>query len=105
MIIGELRYPIVIKSLVTSRDPNNGSVIETWTTKYTLKAKISGGKGSKTTQNQEIFNTSTLVFTTHYRDIEDTDRIYYDGDIYKIMMQGEIGYKEGLEIIAEKIND
>jgi SPP1 family predicted phage head-tail adaptor len=105
MVIGNMRYDIVVKSLVATRDPNNGSVVETWTTKYALKANIKSGTGNKIVQNDEIFNTATLTFTTHYRDVVDTDRILYAGDNYKILMIEELGYKEGLDIIAEKINE
>jgi head-tail adaptor len=105
MVIGNMRYKILVKRLTTTRDSNNGSVVETWATVYTLKASIPRGSGTKTIRNEEIFNTSTVTFNTYYRDIEETDRIYYEGDYYKIMMIGEIGFKEGLEIIAEKITE
>jgi SPP1 family predicted phage head-tail adaptor len=105
MIIGDLRYDIIVKELTTSRDSNNGSVVETWTTKYSLKAKVNTKGGNKGVHNDEIFNAYTITFTCHYRDVVDTDRIEYNGNMYKILMIGEIGYREGLEIIAEKINE
>jgi SPP1 family predicted phage head-tail adaptor len=105
MIIGDLRKNIIVKQLVISRDSTNGSTIETWETKYNLKAKVTRRSGAKTINNNEIFNTLSVVFITHFREIEETDRIEYDEDNYKIMMIGEIGEKEGLEIIAEKINE
>ena len=105
MILGELRYNIVVLQPTFTRDENNGSRKPVYTTKYNLKAKIKFNGGSKGVQNEEIFNTATLTFTTHFRKICDSDIILYDGNKYKIMMIGEIGYKEGLEIITEKIHE
>ena len=105
MVIGEMRYNIVVKRLTITRDADNGSPIQTWADQYKLKAKIPRGSGNKTVENEEIFNTSTLRFITHYRDILEKDRIYYDEDWYKIMLINPINYKEGLEIVGEKIND
>jgi SPP1 family predicted phage head-tail adaptor len=104
MIIGDFRHNIIVKQLVVTRDVNNGSAIETWTTKYNLKAKKTTRSGVKTINNNEVFNTSSVIFTTHYRAVVDTDRIEYNGEDYKIMMLGEVGFREGLEIICEKIN-
>lgn len=105
IIIGNLRYNIIVKSLTISRDPNNGSVVETYVPKFNLKVGIKSGSGTKTINNNEIFNTSTTTFICHYRNIVDTDRIEFSGVNYKILMLGEIGFREGLEIIAEKINE
>ena len=105
IIAGELRQKIIVKELTTSRDPINGSIIETWTPKYTYRAKVNNRAGSKGVINDEIFNTQTVVFTTYYRHIVDTDRIEYKGNDYKIMMIGEFGNNEGLDIITERINE
>lgn len=105
MVIGDMRHKITVKRLTTTRDPNNGSIVETWGDEYILKAKRLKGNGTKTIENNEIFNTQTKTFVTHYRDVTEKDRIYYDDDWYKIMLLGEIGYRDGLEIVVEKINE
>jgi head-tail adaptor len=105
MIIGELRDNIIVKELVSTKDPVNGSTIDTYVTKFYLKSKVTRRSGAKTINNNEIFNTLSIVFTTHYRNIVDSDRIEFNGIDYKIMMIGEINYREGLEIICERINE
>ena len=100
-----MRYDIIVKRLTITRDPLNGSPIQTWADQFKLKAKIPRGSGNKTIENEEIFNTSTKTFIIHYRDILEKDRIYYNEDWYKIMLINEIGFKEGIEIVAEKINE
>lgn len=107
MIIGELRYKIKIKKLVQTQDPLNGSVVPTWETKYTLKAKKTQRSGAKTINNNEVFNTSTIVFTCYYRNIVDTDIVEFEGQDYKIMHIAEISevrFREGLELTVDKIN-
>jgi len=105
MIWGNLRYNIIVKSLSSTRDTNNGSAVDVYVPKYNLKAGIKSSTGSRVINNSEIFNTNTITFTTHYRSVIDTDRIEFNGYDYKIMMVGEIGWREGLEIICEKINE
>lgn len=105
MILGNLRYNIIVKALVTTRDAANGSSIDSYIPKFNLKAGIKSGSGTRKIDNNEVFNTATTTFITHYRSIVDSDRIEFGGCKYKIMSIGEIGWKEGLEITTEKINE
>ena len=105
LIIGDMRHNIIVKRVTITRDELNGSIIETWNDQFKLKAKIPRGSGTKTISNDEIFNTSTLTLMTHYRDVIEKDRIYYNGDNYNILLINEIGFKEGLEIVCKKINE
>lgn len=102
--IGNMRYTVVVKRLTTIKDAY-GAEASTYTTHLTLKADLRNRTGSKTIVNQEIFNTATLVFWVHYRDIINTDRIEYKSQMYEILNIAEIGYKEGLELTIALINE
>jgi hypothetical protein len=88
-------------------DPTNGSVTPTYTLRYTLKADkidyVPKRGGSKEVQNDIIVNKDVISFTCHYRNIVETDRIYFENNKYEIIMLGEIGFHEGLTIIAKKL--
>jgi hypothetical protein len=105
IVLGEMRYKIIVQELVVTKDANNGSMKDTYVTKYTLKAKKVRTSGVNLVQNQEIFNTNTLIFQCHYRNIVETDRILFENNNYKINNISEIGYREGLEITIEKLNE
>lgn len=104
VIVGDLRYVINVKRLAKVKD-EYGAVSESYATVYTLKAGVKNMSGTKAISNDEIFNTSTLQFTTWYRTINDSDRIEYNSKKYKILSINEIGFKEGLTITAELINE
>lgn len=104
IIAGDLRQVIDIKRLSITKDAY-GAVSETYTTVYTLRAAVKYQGGNRLIDNNEIFNSQTLVFTTYYRTIENTDRIVFNSKKYKILFIAEIGYKEGLQITAEMINE
>lgn len=72
--------------------------------------KIRAGRkyvgGDKTIDNKEVFNSQRIVFTTLYRkSIAENDRIEFNGKKYSINSIVEIGFKEGLQIDTELIND
>ena len=49
-----MRYDIIVKRLTITRDPLNGSPIQTWADQFKLKAKIPRGSGNKTIENEEL---------------------------------------------------
>ena len=105
LIIGELRYSVIFLALTSVKDAY-GSTTETYTEHSVLRASVKKNVGTKTIDNKEVFNTSTVVFQTHYRDsIESTMRIAFSGGHYRILDITEIGFKEGLSITAELINE
>lgn len=47
-------------------------------------------------------NYRLLKFSTHYKDfIQFTDKIFYEEMFFDIISKNELGFKEGLEILAE----
>lgn len=104
LVIGSLRDTIEVLGLTKTRN-EYGESVETYTVKHTLRAGIKNMAGVKNIQNFEKFTSKTLIVTTHYRDVAETDRIRYNGDEYKINNIVEIGFKEGLQIFCDKINE
>jgi head-tail adaptor len=104
MIAGNLRHIIVVQRLSIIKDAY-GAPTETYNTTHTLKAELQSASGGKGVNNEEIFNSVQLNFITYYRDILESDRIIYKSKNYKILSIVEIGYKEGLRITVEKINE
>jgi SPP1 family predicted phage head-tail adaptor len=104
LVVGDFRYKILVKESTGSTN-EYGEEIESWITKHTLLAAKKYLSGSKSINNNEIFTSVQLQFITHYRTIDEKMRIECDGITYMINNIAEIGYREGLQITVEKIND
>ena len=104
IIAGELRHVVTITQLTTVRDAY-GAVTESYSTLYTLRAGVKSLSGTKGIELKEIFTSQVLQFTMYYREITETMRITYKSKAYRILNIEEIGYREGLKINAELIND
>jgi SPP1 family predicted phage head-tail adaptor len=104
MNINDFRYDIIIQNKQITRD-SYGGTNEQWVDFLNLKGSVKYNSGSKGVSNEEVFNFLAVTFITHYRPITDDMRILFDGNKYKINFINPIGYKEGLSINAEKIND
>lgn len=105
VILGDLRHSIqVIGKTITKDEYGAEKVI--WSNKIKLRAGRKYLGGEKTTDNKEVFNSQRIVFTTLYRNtITENDRIIFNNKKYLIKSIVEIGYKEGLQIDTELIND
>jgi len=105
IIIGNLRYSIqVIKKSVTKDE--FGAEVITWINGVKLRADYKFAGGDKTVDEKEIFNSKRLIFTTYYRNnISEEDRIIFEDKKYLIKSISQIGYKEGLQIDCELINN
>lgn len=105
MIAGNLRH--IIEVLKPTKVKNEyGEDTTVYNTYMTLRAEKKEVRASKTTNNNEIFNSRTILFITYYRvNITEDLRIKFNNTLYKINSLKEIGYKEGLEIEVEKINE
>lgn len=103
LITGDMRFSINILRNISTKDVY-GAITSNWVCVNTLKATVKYINGSQTVNNSEIFNTNTLQFITHYRDIRTSDVIKYKNIKYNILSIQEIGYMEGLQILAQEIN-
>lgn len=105
LIIGDMRSVIKVMSFTTTRD-EYGADIDTYTELMSIRAAVKFLSGTKTIDNKEIFAAQSLQFSTHYRGtITEAMRIDYDGKKYRILSIAEIGFKEGLLINCELINE
>lgn len=105
LILGNLRHKIEILIAATQKN-DFGEVQEVYINFLTLKAEKKEISGNKTVDNQEIFSAKRVDFITHYRpSITDDMRVKFNGKQYRILFIQEIGYKEGLTLQTELIND
>ena len=101
---GMLRDNIIVQRKTIIKD-NYGSEQEIFTDYLYLKANADFKSGNKGINNEEIFSSKVIIFTTYFRDIIETDLILYDGNEYKITFIAEIGYREGLAITTQLVNE
>ena len=99
-----MRYDLEVYRLTKSKDLY-GSEIESYSKVMSLKAGIKQNTGASLINNDEKFHSNLIVFEIYNRNILLTDRIKFDGDMYKINSVNKINYKMSLEIICELIND
>lgn len=105
IIAGDLRYSITVNSL-SSVKGDYGAVTDTYTLLMTIRAGVKFVSGTKRVDEKEIFSSQVVQFTTHYRHtITETCRIVFDSRKYRILSIDVIGFKEGLLINAELINE
>lgn len=105
IILGDLRHSIDVTAKAITKDDFGAESI-TWNTLYTnLRASVKYGKGFKDVQEHEIFPKQFLIFSTHYRNISTENRIVWKGKRYIINIVEEIGFKEGLNIHCDLLND
>ena len=105
IVLGNLRYSIQVITKSITKDEYGAEKI-VWSNKIKLRADRRFITGDKTIDNKEVFNSQRLVFTTLYRsNIIESDRIVFDGKTYSINSISELGYKEGLQIDVELINE
>jgi len=105
LITGDLRYSIKIMQLTTSKG-TYGEAVESYTLLTTLRAAAKFLNGTKAIDNSETFTTQSIQFTTHYRPaVTALMRVEFEGKNYRILSLAEIGYKEGLIINTELINE
>ena len=105
LILGNFRHSIEIQGKGTIKD-EYGAEKPVWTKVMTLKADIKTGKGSKAVNADEVFSVHYIVFSVHYRKGISTDnRIIFESKKYSINFIEEIGFREGLNLHTELIND
>ena len=104
MNIGEMRYIIEIYK-PTQVDSAVG-LVESFTLFKTLKAGKKEISGTRILDGSQVFNTNRIDWTIHYRpQIDENMKLKYNNKYYKILYIREIGYREGLVLETELIND
>jgi len=105
IIAGNLRYKITFQQSVNTRG-GYGNEKQGFSDFMTLRASVKYLNGSKGIDNNEIFTSYGIEFTTYYRNGIDAKMIIlFDNKKFRINNISEIGYKEGLLISTELINE
>lgn len=106
IIAGQLRHTITIQALTISKNTGYGSATTSYAPIMTVRTAVQYGAGGKGINASEIFNSQAVQFTTYYRPaIVETCRIIFNEKTYIINNIAEIGYKEGMIITAELLNE
>ena len=81
---------------------DTGNETETYTELYKAWASIQPFRGKEATESNQLVAGNFFVIKTRYDSrLKPKDRAYYDGDYYDIKSVSQLGYREGLEILAE----
>ncbi len=105
MRAGSLREIITVQSQTITKD-SFGSNNTVWGNKFTTRAQITTNSGNREVQNNEIVNTYTLTFTIrYYHEVEEANRILYNGKKYRILSVNKELVKQSVSIIGELINE
>lgn len=105
MRAGKLSRRVEIQILAET-DDGYGEPIKAWTTVYTVYAQVLPMRGDERAQNQQLVSRADTKFRIRHNSdmtITTKHRLVYDGDNYDITAILEIGRKEGLEIMAHKV--
>nr|WP_320037822.1 phage head closure protein [uncultured Bacteroides sp.] len=74
--------------------------------KFTTRAQVTTNSGNRQNQNNEIIHTYNVTFIVRlYHDIEESDRVIYNGKKYRIISINKELYKQSINIIGELINE
>ena len=101
---GLLRDNIIVQRKTVIKDTYGAETV-IYSDHLYLRANADYKGGNKGINNEEIFSSRTIIFTTYFRDINETDLIIYDENEYKITFIAEIGYREGLSITTQLVNE
>ena len=105
LIPGDFRHSITLHKLSVSKD-DYGSAKEVYAQYKTLRCAVKYLSGTKGIDLEEVFASQTLQFTVHYREfVETTMRVKFRTKFYRILHIAETGFREGLQINCELIND
>lgn len=103
IIAGDLRYPITITQQTSTKN-EYGEMVQSYSAVTSCRAGVKYQSGQKILDNKEIFSTQFLIFSMYYRDVDETMRINFDGQTYKITFLEKNKPGNELRIFAEKIN-
>jgi len=79
-----------------------GNEEETYVALYTGWASIQPFRGKETTEGNEVVASNFWIIKTRYDSrLKPKDRAVWDGNNYDIVSVAELGYREGLEIMAK----
>lgn len=105
MRAGLLREQITIQKITNIKDAF-GANTTLWVDKFTCRAQVNTNSGNRLNQNNEIIHTYNVTFTIRlYYNVEESDRIIFNGKKYRIISVNKELYKQAINIIGELINE
>lgn len=100
-----MRDTITIQKLTTIKN-SFGSITTKFIDKFTTRAQVTTNSGNRLNQNNEIIHTYNVTFTIRlYHNVEESDRVIYNGKKYRIISINKELYKQAVNIIGELINE
>ena len=101
MIIGRLNRLFSFERKSTSVNAT-GNETETYSPLFTAWASIQPMRGKESTQVGEVVASNFWIIKTRFDSrLKPKDRAIWDGNNYDIVTVAELGYREGLEIMAK----
>lgn len=98
---GKLDRRVTIQERTVARDAAGGETV-TWVDRATVWAAKVDVTGRELLMASQMVETAQARFRIRYRsDVEQTDRVVYDGVAYDIQHKAEIGRREGLELLVK----
>lgn len=105
MNAGRLNEIITIQRTTVSKDEYGANKIQ-WNDVITTRADVQFESGSRTTENNEIIHTYSKVFTIRvYHQVDEKDRILWNGKYYRILSIEKDKDRQNLTIRTELINE
>lgn len=100
MRAGRRNRRITIQQVTETQD-SYGAITESWSTYKSVWAEVVPKRGREYFNQPETVSQEDVMFRILYiAGVTHKMRISYDGNVYDIQSIGEIGYREGLEIMA-----
>ena len=100
---GKLNRRIALQSNAPIQD-TYGDMIESWSLIGNVWAEMVSAKGSEKFTAQQDAGFDTVVWRIRYRsDLDNLDRVVYDGQNYDILGVNEEGYRTNLILITKAI--
>ena len=83
-----------------------GEQADSYVLKYTTRARVQNNSGGRVADSEEIYFSYTKIFTLRvYVDIEDFDRIKYDGKFYRILNIDKSEKLQQITVTAEQVKE
>lgn len=101
MIIGRLNRLFTFQRKSVTKNVT-GNEEETYTLLFTAWASIQPFRGKETTEANEVVASNFWIIKARYDSrLKPKDRAVWDGNNYDIISVAELGYREGMEIMAK----
>ena len=101
MIIGRLNRKFTFQRKAVSVNAS-GNETETYSDLFTAWCSIQPMRGRESTEGNEVVASNFWIIKARYDSrLKPKDRAYWDSNYYDIVTVAELGFHEGLEIMAK----